>query len=50
MLFRTISGTVPNAQFGYALVGLGDIDRNGLEGMYVYLHICIIYYVCKCVY
>ena len=31
-----------NAQFGYALGELGDIDNNGLEGMLI-LHIIITY-------
>ena len=38
----------PNAQFGYALVGLGDIDRNGLEGMLMNVSELLLYVILLC--
>lgn len=34
LFLRTINGEQPYAQFGYAVSGLGDIDDNGLGGMF----------------
>lgn len=44
MLFTTINGMEQNAQFGYALGELGDIDDNGLEGILILHNVTYILY------